>query len=567
MEPISDPIVVFLTGHLSFILIAGACLSLPVSLFTMWRYRRAVVRGMQKREAISDPQPEQGREKQSLSVSSELRLRVLNAHRPNNANRSGRTCMYQFKSGRRRSIMVNGFAGALFAAVMAACFLLSSHTAILPLRFILLFWSYLWPLTLVIGLMVGAHIRSTIRLWVGYFVVYVLIGGWALIRSPDLTVSQLAGLWWSTNFIPTALLLVLLLRRVRAVGPLVLAFMTVGLTGSVLVLGVGEQSGTFLRTIASFGFSLGLGANGVFFSIIMIGFGLFAVLGWVALIWIRKSYLAKQTNEQFLTSGALWLLFGVVYAINLVFEGVWWIMSGVVAFLAWLFATRLGFRFLKAAQHAEAMNVRLLLLRVFALGRRSERLFNDLSQRWRYIGNLQLIAGPDLATTTVEPHEFMAFVSGRLNRQFINTPAALDRRLADLDTRPDFDGRYRINDFFCHDDTWQSTLRRLVDTSKLVLMDLRGFSPQNAGCIFELNELVDTVPLQQVLLIMDNTTDSNFLRQTLQQAWQNQPVDSPNRKTGISEIRAFMLEEKDKHRMTHLMAELCSMAHTSNMQE
>jgi hypothetical protein len=97
-----------------------------------------------------------------------------------------------------------------------------------------------------------------------------------------------------------------------------------------------------------------------------------------------------------------------------------------------------------------------------------------------------MIAGPDLVTSTVEPNEFLEFVSGRLGRQFVRDANDLETRAKATDTARDPDGRYRISEFFCRNDTWQMTMERLAKTSDAVLMDLRSFSPANQGCIFEL---------------------------------------------------------------------------------
>src|SRR4029453_9132797 len=53
----------------------------------------------------------------------------------------------------------------------------------------------------------------------------------------------------------------------------------------------------------------------------------------------------------------------------------------------------------------------------------------------------------------------------------------------------------------------------------LVAMDLRGFSPDNKGCVFELQSLVAHVPLSKIMLLIDATTDVAFLRQTLDACW------------------------------------------------
>ena len=45
--------------------------------------------------------------------------------------------------------------------------------------------------------------------------------------------------------------------------------------------------------------------------------------------------------------------------------------------------------------------------------------------------------------------------------------------------------------------------------SDLVAMDLRAFTAQKEGCIFELGALIDEVPLQRVVLLIDQTTATN----------------------------------------------------------
>ena len=58
-------------------------------------------------------------------------------------------------------------------------------------------------------------------------------------------------------------------------------------------------------------------------------------------------------------------------------------------------------------------------------------------------------------------------------------------------------------------------LSRLVRESDAVLMDLRGFTRDNAGCVFELKELARMVPLERVVFVIDRRTDETLLMQTL----------------------------------------------------
>jgi hypothetical protein len=191
------------------------------------------------------------------------------------------------------------------------------------------------------------------------------------------------------------------------------------------------------------------------------------------------------------------------------------------------------------------------------LGKRSERLFDALGTHWRTGGSIWLIAGPDLATTTVEPHEFLDFLSGKLARRFIDGPETLGLRLSEADDEPDQDGRFRVNDFFCHDDIWRMVLSRLVGESDAVLMDLRGFSPRNDGCVFEIDELINVVPLGRVVFVVDETTDEPFLRHTVQRSWDRMRPTSPNRLSDSGQLRLFRFTGYRGVELRQLLRILC----------
>jgi hypothetical protein len=284
---------------------------------------------------------------------------------------------------------------------------------------------------------------------------------------------------------------------------------------------------------------------------------MFGLAGWATLQWIKSRYQQKKVNDRSIMLDAMWLLFGFVQSLILVFEGAGWILAGLVAFLIYKIIVRIGFARVRRQAHPTHKNFRLLLLRVFSLGRRSEPLFDAITEHWRHGGSIQLIAGPDLATTTVEPHEFLDFLSGKLTRRFIDGPQTLDLRISEMDLAPDQDGRFRVNDFFCRADTWKMVLSRLVSESDTVLMDLRGFAPQNAGCIFEINELLNVMPLGRIVFIVDDTTDEQFLRQTVQQAWQQMRLTSPNLTAAFSELLLFRFKRAPADELEPLLHVLC----------
>jgi hypothetical protein len=175
---------------------------------------------------------------------------------------------------------------------------------------------------------------------------------------------------------------------------------------------------------------------------------------------------------------------------------------------------------------------------VFGYQARTESLFDRVAQAWRFHGPVQLIAGVDLAMRTVDPGDLLALLNGRLAELYVRAPQDVPQRLDRLDLQPDPDGRFRINEVYCHDSTWKPALEALLDASDTVLMDLRSFSANNAGCVFELEQLVRRLASDNIVLVCDKTTDLQLLRQILGDAWAAARRDGRARGTGrVSVVR------------------------------
>ena len=153
----------------------------------------------------------------------------------------------------------------------------------------------------------------------------------------------------------------------------------------------------------------------------------------------------------------------------------------------------------------------LLLLRVFGDTARTEALFDRVALRWQLFGPVTMIAAPDVVARTVDPGDFLRFALGNIGSTFVNSQADLDQRIATLDKAPDPDGRYRLNEFCCRDSTWQATVAALMQDADAVVMDLRGFTAQRMGCEFELRQLAQRMRVDQVVLVVDGTTDRTLL--------------------------------------------------------
>ena len=73
----------------------------------------------------------------------------------------------------------------------------------------------------------------------------------------------------------------------------------------------------------------------------------------------------------------------------------------------------------------------------------------------------------------MEPDEFFGFIRGRLGDRFVRTPSQVDAVINGLDRKRDPDGRFRVNELFCTEDTWRMAVASLMARAGVVLLDLR----------------------------------------------------------------------------------------------
>jgi hypothetical protein len=531
-------------------LLVGSVLAVSASFLLMRLYRNAVQRRMNSFGAGTVPDPE--RTVLHRTPSSSLQIRTfadtVGLVRPDTISPAYRMAMQR----PWQTAVVYTAAGTCYALIVTIGWLAATHDrGVVWTKVAFLFWLYLWPTVIAVVLVAAYDSARRWRLFAAYFFVLLAISGIALARNPDIDIGQLLLLWIIVNGLPTVIMLAFLLRPIRAVGPLVLAFVITVSLGSYILLWIPSRNEGAFSTISEIAFRIGVNAITVFAGMIIFGVLVFGLLGWALLSFLGKLYEQKKLSDQSIMLDSLWLLFAVVESVG-VFQASPWILAGLVALLGYKLVSRLGFRWIDAARRT-SVSQKLLLLRVFALGKRSERLFDKLRKHWQYAGSISMIAGPDLVTSTVEPHEFLEFVRGHLSRRFVSGAQDLERRIAVADGTPDPDGRYRIKEFFCYNDTWQMTMERLAATSDAVLMDLRSFSPVNQGCIFEVGRLLDGMDLDRVVFLVDDTTDLGFLKTMLQRLWQNLSADSPNQAATEPTAKLFPIVAESERELGGLL--------------
>lgn len=354
MRQAADPVTVVLTGHLPFILLLAAILTWPVALGLLRLYSGAVRRTMRRYAPGSDPpaarNAEAAAEATADAAAGSQSPATVHPFTSSTATAESAALAMHLIARPRSAALVYTVAGFAYASVMAASQLAAGDIAFRPLRFLALSWVFAWPVVLTAAIVWATTRRAKLALVAMYVLGLTALGGMAMRSSSNLTWTQVFLLWAIYDLPPTVLLLTCLAPRVRAVGPLVLTFLFIALVGSDAIVAVAGTRESYLRLIVRVAGSAGLGAVGAYIRLLVMGFLLFAAVGWIALIFLKRRYERKQISDESVTIDAIWLLFGVVHSIDLVFGHPWWISAGVVALGAYKGGTRVGFSWLAAGR-------------------------------------------------------------------------------------------------------------------------------------------------------------------------------------------------------------------------
>jgi hypothetical protein len=167
----------------------------------------------------------------------------------------------------------------------------------------------------------------------------------------------------------------------------------------------------------------------------------------------------------------------------------------------------------------------LLLLRVF--GSPAYRDLAELMGPWLKVGNIVQLEGPDTVAESQELQD--AVEAGNVDRALVSSLSDVEKRTANLSAEPDPALCFRRLTFQCTNAVWQPAVQFLLARSDAVMIDLSSFSTEHQGSAWELGQLLDRVPLRNVTLLVNDSTDLNCLRKILDAARQTMAETSPNR--------------------------------------
>jgi hypothetical protein len=527
----------------------------------LW-YRRSVRRLMRERGPDAAALPAEPRQPASPIVHTADRHGQfpLNEESPESANATPAVIP---RSVRRRVTVAYAVGAAAFAAVITTLKVTAESSPLPAVAWLADWWMNAWPIVpALVALLVldrAAIVRLTLKYLIGGAIAIALFTLLGQLLRGTLNSAPLTNVFWAmagvgwAAWLPLALIAVTGWRRVRAVTPLVLAATLLFGFGSILSR---ELLVRILDVVALRSFVL---SSAALSSPGAVQYGLFMlvslVVGWIAwrlLVALAHGFREKKFSDVQLVVDCWWAIVAAeVTATSLsISYGFAGIAGGVAAFLAYRLSV---LAVLRGVRSPDVAPRRLLLLRVFGYQARTESLFDRVAQAWRFHGPVQLIAGVDLAMRTADPGDLLALLDGRLADLYVSAPGEVGSRIARLDLRTDPDGRFRINEVYCYDNTWRPTLEALLDASDTVLMDLRSFAAGNAGCIFELEQLAGRLASHDILFVCDKTTDLPLLRQILHDAWTAPGVGRHRIATGISVIR---VERNSRAELGRLMRRL-----------
>ncbi|WP_230969240.1 hypothetical protein [Nitrogeniibacter aestuarii] len=368
-------------------------------------------------------------------------------------------------------------------------------------RWLILGLIHSWPVMVSLGLLWRWPLWRSVLAVQAYLAALVPV---VMLASNNEQSALAVSLWLlSTTLVPMLALFYLTASgQIRAIAPLLFPIVALLLTASILGLDVGaawtEHPPEWFTALVT--------TIGAWPTIVLLTITPWLIAAGPA-VWLFRTlaqrYRRKAFSELSYLTTSIWLVILTSAALPATHS------AGALAFgsLAAILWVPLGFRLFAGETPPPQGVPTLLILRVFQRDAEVEALFDDVTERWRTSGNTILIAGTDLISRTLDADDLFVYLSRRLGERFIATPDQVSARLDEFDLAPDDDGRYRVNECYCTDASWQHALVALVSRANYVLMDLRQFKAHNEGCRIELRHLGQAAHLRRILILHDQDTD------------------------------------------------------------
>jgi len=276
-------------------------------------------------------------------------------------------------------------------------------------------------------------------------------------------------------------------------------------------------------------------------------------------------------------------------------------LFGIGLLLASLFHLISFFKIRKIAQ--KEPNRALLVLRVFGDKKQTELTFGKITNFWKHFGSWFTVADPSFikrqykiftlktlvtlvvlfitATlfgmlideylipiikslfpdTSARRTSEIAFIPGmivawiiyyqylrfNISRSYAQDIEDIKKKLDKTLKRPrKLNLTFKSLPIFCYNNTWKLAVSEFIKNSRVILMDLRGFSDKRKGCEYEIDFLLDTFPINQILFLVDVSNDRSFVQKTILARWEFLREHSPNISLENPIARIYISDSHDK---------------------
>lgn len=506
-------------GAFFFTVLTATVIALPVTYWLLNRYISAV-RLLMKTDSDDNVYVVDEYER-SLAVEISYDINYFQTDAKRSPTLVGKELLAKNLTG----VFIHAAGIGIYALILSAMYILIGGEELSFARVFMVAILMFWPFFLVLPFLSGLRRSKWLIMMSVYIGCYLMMGYYFMADSP---IRNLIVLFLVLNLLPTIMVAILLTPRLRAGGVMVLALTTLTIGGAVggsLIL----LSDASMNSAVLFFHSFGIKNAGLIMSLVVVGgIGVGLALAFVVLRLYKQWYLKGTMSDISIVVDSVILYFNVWIGLLLSGSSVAGALLSFTAFIAYKATT---YRLLKAGFSSAASmddTHRLLLLRVFNQQGKADHIFRSLSRFWRLKGTVQMISGRDLLHCTIEPHELMDFMIGRIDRQFLSGPDQVDSSITALSHSPASDGKHPVNEIFCYKNVWKYAVVRLLERTSKVVMDLRSYGPQRKGCEYEIKTLLKIVPASKVLFIIDAHTDKLFFEDTIGQACKEIPVGSPN---------------------------------------
>ena len=502
-------------GVVIAILLLSFITALPLSYLVIFKYKGSLIKGMGY-SSVKFVVPVETIEKTEQELFVEPRFNIINASQlPKDTS----PIYLKLKETLGYHWFVYGAMCLVFASINAWCILHQFET-IGIWQFLYIGLVFFFPFLPVSFMLLANGMKQ--RLIIGAILGFLFITStyiiWASAATNGMTFSSSLLPMLLYNIIPVCIISIFRLETIKALGLFIYSFFIICFSGPALFSFYLITNPESMEAIGYKFIDMGFSATTTLISWAAISILIAGLVGWFLFKKIKNLYLQKKLNDIQLNADAVMLLFNITYSLFISFDSTTYALVSLLAFPVYKITGYILFYFLRQRK-VKAISPRLLILRVFALGDDSKNLFERILKHWRYAGSIQMISGPDLATTNLEPHEVISFVSGQLKNSYCEDSESIEKNISNADILPDLDGTHRVNEFFCRDNNWKEVLKKLVKNSEVVLMDLRKFSEKFKGCKYEIEALAKLVSFKKLIFIIDETTVISFTKEVFTNAF------------------------------------------------